>query len=290
MPNAIKSNISTILQKLLIKISPDAYKKRYLGRYINLSWHNYNEQEMEYEMLLLAYFLNKDSVFFDIGSNIGSYILVANKYIPQKQIYGFEPIPELNERLTTLFPEAHINSTALSSSKTNTRFKIPKINHTHYLTRGTLNTDFKEENEQGYRMIDVQTDTLDNFLSGQNTIKPDLIKIDVEGHEHEVIKGTLKTLIEKRPTLIIEIEQRHHAEDISIIINAVKQCGYSCCYFNSNSFQLKELTVDPQRLQDKSDYGKNKNYIHNFIFISTSQMEKGILQQINEKINNDRKK
>jgi FkbM family methyltransferase len=289
MLSALKSNISSVLQKALIKINPEAYKKRYLGKYINLSWTNYNESEMEFEMLLIPYFLNSNAIFFDIGSNIGSYILVANKYIPQNQIYGFEPIPELNERLSVLFSEAKIHSLALSNIKIKTQFKIPKINHTHFLTRGTLNTNFVEENEQGFRIIDVQTNTLDNFCIEQNIQHIELVKIDVEGHEYEVIKGALKTFKTFKPTLIIEIEQRHHKEDIANIINSIKELGYTCCYFDHTNYSITELKVDPKSLQDKLNYGKNKNYIHNFIFISNDKTETGFIAQVNEKIKNDRK-
>lgn len=289
MLSPLKSNISGVLQKALIKINPEAYKKRYLGKYINLSWTNYNESEMEFEMLLIPYFLNSNSIFFDIGSNIGSYILVANKSIPQNQIYGFEPIPELNERLNVLFPEAKINSLALSNTKLKTQFKIPKINHTHFLTRGTLNTNFVEENEQGFRIIDVQTNTLDNFCAEQNIQHIELVKIDVEGHEFEVIKGALNTFKNYKPTLIIEIEQRHHKEDIANIINCIKDLGYTCCFFDHLNYTIKELTVDPKSLQDKLNYGKNKNYIHNFIFISNEKNGANFINQVNEKIKNDRK-
>lgn len=289
MLKAIKSNISAVLQSWLIKNNPEAYKNRYLKHYVNLSWKNYDENKVEYEMLLLPYFLTKESVFFDIGSNIGSFILIAGKHIPQSKIYGFEPIPELNSRLKTLFPDANISSLALSNKKSNTQFKIPKINHTHLLTRGTLNTSFVEANEQGFRTIEVQTDTLDNFVKEQNISKIDAIKIDVEGHEYEVIKGALHAFKTYMPVLIIEIEQRHHQQDISVIINELKHIGYACLYFDSNTYQLIELNVDPKSLQDASHFEKSRKYVHNFIFVPQARIHDGYLSQVNAKITADRK-
>lgn len=284
MFKAIKSNISSVLQKWLIKTNPEAYKNRYLGHYVNLSWKSYDENKVEYEMLLLQYFLNKESVFFDIGSNIGSFILIANKYIPQQQIYGFEPIPELNNRLKTLFPNTNISSLALSSKKNHTQFKIPKINHSHLLTRGTLNTSFVETNEQGFLTIDVQTDSLDNLVKEKHIQRIDVIKIDVEGHEYEVIKGSLHSFKTFMPILIIEIEQRHHQQDISMIINDLKSIGYSCLYFDSGIYQLTELNVDPKSLQNVSHFEKSRKYVHNFIFIPYSKVLENYVANINNQI------
>lgn len=289
MLSAIKSKISSVLQKAIIFVSPEAYKNKYLKQYINLSWKNYDENKVELEMLLFPYFLNNDSVFFDIGSNIGSFVLIANKTIKQEQIYAFEPIPMLNNRLKTLFPKANIKNIALSNVKTKTQFKIPKINHTQFLTRGTLNTNFIEINESGFDILDVQTNTLDNFCLEEAISKIDVIKIDVEGHEYEVIKGALESFKKYKPSLIIEIEQRHHTDDIAIIIDEIKKLDYCCFYFDRNSFSLVELTVDAKSLQQKEDFEKSRKYVHNFIFISKEKTESNFIPQINEKIKNDRK-
>jgi FkbM family methyltransferase len=289
MLSAIKSKISTILQKGIILISPQAYKNKYLKPYINLSWKNYDEDKVEFEMLLFPYFLKSDSVFFDIGSNIGSFVLIANKTIKQEQIFAFEPIPMLNTRLKIVFPKVNIRNIALSNIKTKTQFKIPKINHTQFLTRGTLNTNFIETNESGFDILDVQTNTLDEFCKEESIAKIDFIKIDVEGHEFEVIKGALKSFEKYKPCLIIEIEQRHHAEDISIIINEIKKIDYSCFYFDSHNFAMVELMIDPKTLQQKSNFEKSRKYVHNFIFIPNDKIKHGLVSEINEKITLDRK-
>jgi FkbM family methyltransferase len=288
MLKSIKSYISSILQKIIVYISPEIYKKKYLKQYIKLSWKNYDENKVEFEMLLFPYFLNNDSVFFDVGSNIGSFVLIANKTIKQEQIFAFEPIPILNKRLKLIFPEANFRNIALSNAKSKTQFKIPKINHTQFLTRGTLNTNFVETNESGFDLLTVQTNTLDNFCIEENIKRIDVIKIDVEGHEYEVIKGALKSIEKYKPILIIEIEQRHHTEDISLIINEIKNINYSCFYFDSKSFTLTELTVEAKSLQLKSDFEKSRKYIHNFIFAHNHKVDEGFVRDINERICQDR--
>ncbi len=288
MLKAIKSNISIVLQQCLIRMAPHVYKQKYLKHYIYSSWQNYNPNKIEFEMLLLPYFLNHDSVFFDIGSNIGAFTLIANKTISQNQIYAFEPIPELNKRLSILFPDAHIIPIALSDKESLSSFKIPKINHSHLLTRGTLNTNFVEENEQDKKLITIQTQALDKFVEENKIGKIDVMKIDVEGHEHQVIKGALQTLAKKQPVLIIEIEQRHHTMDILVIINDVVQLGYKCLFFDNSIFQLAELPNQISSLQNKNHFEKSRKYIHNFIFIPQRLIDENYLDEINQKITADR--
>ena len=50
-----------------------------------------------------------------------------------------------------------------------------------------------------YKEIEVQTRTLDSF-----NYKPDFIKIDAEGSEPFILKGGMKTILEYKPTIMIE--------------------------------------------------------------------------------------
>ena len=81
------------------------------------------------------------------------------------------------------------------------------------------------------------------------------IKIDVEGHEMEVINGSRKIINNHKPILLIEIEERHSKNRVIDTINYINKLGY-------NSFYL---------LQDElieTKYLNNFNNINNFIFQS----------------------
>ena len=45
---------------------------------------------------------------------------------------------------------------------------------------------------------------LDDYVTA-NRLKPALIKIDVEGAEHEVLKGAAETMKTHRPVLVVEV-------------------------------------------------------------------------------------
>ena len=99
-----------------------------------------------------------------------------------------------------------------------------------------------------------------------------MLKIDVEGHEAGVLRGSVKTLARERPTLIVEIEDRHNAGKSESIIQGLVECGYSCYYIYGD--QLMEFqTGSISELQAKEivpvsgSTEKSAAYINNFVFI-----------------------
>ena len=52
------------------------------------------------------------------------------------------------------------------------------------------------------------------------------IKVDVEGHEKEVIEGAKNLIIKSKPILLIEIEEKHSGRPIYETINAICKLGY----------------------------------------------------------------
>jgi FkbM family methyltransferase len=79
--------------------------------------------------------------------------------------------------------------------------------------------------------IMVRRVTFDSFLKDvvdeDSLIEPFTIKIDVEGHENEVLRGMKNFLIERRPKLIMfEYLQRM---DISYTLRFFDEIGYSVC-------------------------------------------------------------
>jgi len=75
---------------------------------------------------------------------------------------------------------------------------------------------FKQED----RSSEVDVVRLDYFAE-QHQLKPEFIKIDVEGFEAEVLRGMVALLKNRKPMLMVEI-QRHHNE----ILNRLTGAGY----------------------------------------------------------------
>ena len=68
-----------------------------------------------------------------------------------------------------------------------------------------------KDNEKIYKNSDVKLNRLDNYCDEKKINKIDLLKIDTEGHEYFVIKGSTNALIK-----IKYIYFEHHYDDMLI--------------------------------------------------------------------------
>ena len=271
------------IKNILLLIAPGFIKKRVFEHYQTLNWKTLSISEFDAELLLLEFFLNKNSVFFDIGTNKGEYAYYAEKLMNPKNIYLFEPEKKLNKQLQAIFSNCHVNNVALSDNKGAHQFKIPVINGTIDNCLSSLEVDNKEDNETESIIYEVKTDTLDNFTREKNII-PDLIKIDVEGHELSVLKGAENFISEHHPTLIIEIEQRHHKNtNIESVFESFKVKGYQCYYYSKKQSQLFSYD-NKTHLTNTKDYFGKIDYINNYIFIHQSNKTIQPIELINASI------
>lgn len=158
--------------------------------------------------------LSKRSTYIlDIGANTGIYSLVANALNPSAEIYAFEPIERIhkildeNIRLNTpnLFsPMINAYRVALSDySGQGNMFDLP----VEHIYTASLNRNVHAERGQLMQSTQeaVAVLRLDDFISQQRIGGLDLIKIDVESHESEVLRGMGDYLYKFHPSMIIEI-------------------------------------------------------------------------------------
>lgn len=206
-----------------------------------------NVEGFEFNSVKIFCELAKNShVFFDIGSNIGYYSLLASA-IKNKNItvYAFEPMPSafayLQENIKINgFANIRPQQLALSDQKGSAVFY------------SILNEKFKKfpqltgdgglsQTQSGNRTkvtFDVRIDTLDNFVKEQlNNSKIDLVKLDTEANEHHVLAGSGMVLKEHRP--IIQCEILHN--QIETEIEAVLQ-PYNYSYFRATDTGLVRVS------------------------------------------------
>ncbi|MEC7802348.1 MAG: FkbM family methyltransferase [Verrucomicrobiota bacterium] len=167
----------------------------------------------------------KDHFFFDVGANIGLYTWEVAKICPDLKIMVFEPDPNNIELLQitnglTGSDRIKLCSFALSNKCQETAFEQD------YLTSATGsiatgNQSWIEKYLNGTpNKIKIQTRTLDQIVEEEKC--PILIKIDVEGHENEVLEGGIRTIRESKPLLIIESFPPKQAK----LIMALREIGY----------------------------------------------------------------
>lgn len=271
------------IKNILLVIAPSIIKKRIFAHYQSLNWKSLSDSEFDAELLLLEFLVKPNSVFFDIGANKGEYAYYAEKLMDAKNIYLFEPEIKLNKQLKFIFSGCHIFDIALSDAKGTHQFKIPMINGIADNCLSSLEVANKEDNETEAIIYEVKTDTLDNYTKEKNVF-PDLIKIDVEGHELSVLKGAENYITNHHPTLIIEIEQRHHKNiEIDFVFESFKNTGYNCYYYSKKQAQLFPYE-NKTHLTNTKDYFGEIEYINNYIFIHHTNKTIKPIELINQEI------
>ncbi|MCY0976982.1 FkbM family methyltransferase [Chryseobacterium wangxinyae] len=254
------------LAEYLQYISPTFYKERYFKNLKYLTKDNFSQRNVEPELVWIREYLNDDAVIFDIGANVGTFLYHFESKLKHQNIYAFEPNKKLNTRLKRLFPSMNISSVALSDENTTAEFKVPVIKGKMVASRGTLNTSYKEKGEERSYTETVEVIKLDDWTKSKNLQKIDFIKIDVEGNEMKTLFGGKETIQHYKPTLMVEMEQRHHDEPIWNKISEVESWGFEANYLNRKSFALEKLTHEIL-LKNISDEKNKTDYINNIIFI-----------------------
>jgi FkbM family methyltransferase len=159
----------------------------------------------EAELVHLAKIAGSSGIALDIGANNGGYTYPLSKLF--SRVYAFE----INEDVTDWIraydaDNIEIIHCGLSSAAGTARFYIPVLNGVTLDGWGSLDRANLQEAD-GHREKDVGLARLDDF--GIRGIG--FIKIDVEGHEVEVLQGAIETIRECRPTVLIEVRERNLA-------------------------------------------------------------------------------
>jgi FkbM family methyltransferase len=218
---------------------------------------NYNRAlgRLEPEIDIIEQIVHQRRRCIDIGANVGLYTYRFAQLF--QTVEAFEPIPECAQIITSNQREnVRVHNTALSNQSGKANLSIPNTGGPEATCFASLSNQFPDADS-----LTVGLRTLDSF----EFTEVDMIKIDVEGHELEVLEGGLETLKRESPTLLIEIEQRHHSDtSIQDIFDYIIKLGYrGSFYWNGRMPSLSEFTVEQH--QGSAD-PRSLEYINNFIF------------------------
>lgn len=142
---------------------------------------------------LLHFFTTIKSIGFepkhivDIGANHGMWTREAINFFPDSYYSLFEPQKELENSVKDLLanPKIKFNPVGVGSQPGNFRLTIGKTD-----TESSFVYTENVAAENGLTQIEVPVVTLNQFLANLNLPIPDIIKIDAEGLDLEVLKGS----------------------------------------------------------------------------------------------------
>ncbi|MCW5202593.1 FkbM family methyltransferase, partial [Desulfobulbus sp. US4] len=206
----------------------------------------------------------------DIGGNRGIYTYCLCRLGAHVEV--FEPNPSCAAVLLAWAKgkkNVHVNSVALSDSTGSAYLHIPvdsSIGVEHDSSASLEHDDFKESRDE---LVPLQT--LDSFSFDKVTF----IKIDVEGHEFNVLQGAENTFRLFRPALLVEIEQRHSPRPVNEVFELLIKWGYQGYYLYSGEM----VPLDCFDLAFDQNMGfllnEKRRYINNFLFLHQEKIDMG---------------
>ena len=131
----------------------------------------------------------KNEVIFDIGSQYGDYALLWEKRYGAV-VYAFEL---LENNYAEMLSDLKLNHSKIKPFN----IAVGDGKNLSYTVRGDMAI-----NEYSWNFI--KTIRLDDLVFGKFNVKPNILKIDVEGFEYDVLKGAEEVLKQYSPRIIIE--------------------------------------------------------------------------------------
>jgi FkbM family methyltransferase len=146
------------------------------------------------EVQIMTRYLNNESVYLDIGTNIGYHALAINKYVGCA-VQCFEPHPDhfTIAAYNCRDKPIRIYNTALGNS--NGKITMKRFDPEVQGNYGEIKVD---ENNEGIEVTMIKLDQLEELA------RVDVMKIDVEGFEFQVLQGSLETILKHKPVIFYE--------------------------------------------------------------------------------------
>ncbi len=228
LPSILPTSLSIISIKFYKNLDYDKYRIKMRIESIDQLYRSNSCKKEPETIRWIEEFIKPGDIFYDIGANVGAYSLVCYANTQgQSQIYSFEPsfttFSALNQNIIINGYNDKIVALPfiLSDETMIKKFYYSSISPgaaSHEIDAKTVIPDEKKSlplnNSNSKLFNDIISYRLDDLVSSFNLPKPNHMKIDVDGHELEVIKGCENLLDSKElKSILIEIDKNCAGSD-----------------------------------------------------------------------------
>jgi len=157
------------------------------------------------ELRFLWRFLHPGMTLLDVGAYHGIFAIIAAKRIgPTGRVVAFEPSPRDRHRLElhlrhNRLKNVKIEPYAVTAEKGKASLLIVVDGYTN------MNSLRRPAVDHPVKQVEVETTSLDEYLTSSHTDLLDLVKLDAEGGELEIFRGADRLLSRLRPLIICEV-------------------------------------------------------------------------------------
>jgi FkbM family methyltransferase len=157
--------------------------------------------------------LQEGDVVVDVGANLGWYSMLFNRSVrPTGSVHAFEPVPWIRQKLeencilNDVGAGVILNDVGLGAGEgTCTLYSFAGLSHGETSARPFDGARISSQ-------VSVRCMTLDQYVSASRLEHVALVKIDIEGGEQDVLRGSRSLLASARPPMwILEVNFRNAA-------------------------------------------------------------------------------
>jgi FkbM family methyltransferase len=213
----------------------------------------YDLHSKEYMLGQTARYIDRFKCVLDIGAAVGMYSTFwASKC---SRLHAYEAVPPVYKQLKKLeldFDNVTTHNIAMSETVGETSFFVDD--------KRLSNSSFRDL--VGGQEIKVKTTTIDN--EGHRSVG--FIKVDVEGHELEVLKGGIKTLEKDRPVCMVEVYPKFNNGPVSDTFDFFFERDYKC-FYNIRGVGLQQINGTIDGVNIASDEAIIQQHDGDFLFV-----------------------
>ena len=137
-------------------------------------------------LINIASCISADTSFVDIGANVGLYSYSLSKFekvYKDFKLYAFEANPDTFKRLSKTLEQTRVEIFNYALSDKDAQLEFAQGSVSHVFAEKSHRNSYHLKNS---KTVKVNAKRLDQFSIIGNSI---ILKIDVEGHEYEVLEG-----------------------------------------------------------------------------------------------------
>ena len=209
-----------------------------LGELIDVGLY-LQQYELDVEEVIKRY-CQRGAYVLDIGAIIGAHALRCAKAVGNEgKVYAFEPTDYAYQKLVrNIALNQFANITPIHAALSNANRKQQEI-----ACRSSWQTNGRSSN--AVSIVDFLR--LDDWCGENDVDRVDFIKMDVDGHEFEILDGARGLLLRYHPLIVMEVGAWHFENPAANPLLLLQQLGYRFWWVPSCQ-PVAELTLVQSRL------------------------------------------
>ena len=153
---------------------------------------------------------------FDVGANIGQTARKFRRAFLRANIYSFEPVRALFQELQEdVSGDGNVQCFQVAMGS------APGVGKIYLTEHPTMNSLIEPEYSRGFE--EVQIDTVDSFCRTHGIERIDLLKVDAEGYDLEVLKGSASLLSSARVAFVLAEVGFHPGDSRHVLFDHVRE-------------------------------------------------------------------